>query len=100
MKNQIEGMNRDCQIFWCELNKRTYWTLGYMNGGAINVALAVDIAEEFARQNKVDIESVEIAEIKQSRRYKYFKLMWSKEQGQAQPENALSVPDAWEFLHD
>lgn len=58
---------------------RNYWVLGYFGGGSINVAQAMQAAEQYAVATGVPLDTVQIDEIQHSRRFKRFKVLFSTE---------------------
>jgi hypothetical protein len=80
--------------------KTNYWVLGYFGGGSIYVQEAWEAAKQFAECTGVDISTVRIIEINQSRRFKHFKVLYSIAENQM-PEKDSSVFDkVWDFLTD
>lgn len=76
LKQEFGG---DFEVMYCQSTKRHYWLLGYFGGGSINVAKAMEVAKRYCEIYGTSIESVLIDEISQSRRYKYFKVIYSNE---------------------
>lgn len=100
-KNQIEGMNADCVIYYCKANKYIIWTLGYFGGGsAINIAEITEIANRYAKENDLPFETIVVEEIQRSRRFKYFKMIYSKQKTDKYPENAEVCENAFDWLFD
>lgn len=77
----VKGLKRiygnDFQIWYDTTLKRHYWTVGYFGGGAINISRSVKVAEEYANLHSVGLDSVVVDEIRNSSRYKYFKVFYS-----------------------
>jgi hypothetical protein len=68
----------DFKKYYNQATKANIWVLGYFGGGSINVSDAFTIAQAFARENNVPVNTVHIDEIEESRRFKGFKYVFSR----------------------
>lgn len=66
----------DFKRYWDTELKRAYWLLGY----ATNITLTElwALANNFAEENKIDIDEIGFDEIQSSRWCKYFKVLYAK----------------------
>jgi hypothetical protein len=77
-KKYSKGLkNADFKKYFDTTQKRNIWVLGYFGGGAVNVLDALVLANDYAEQCKVPLATVVIDEIQSSRRFKYFKYIYS-----------------------
>jgi hypothetical protein len=70
--------------------KRNYWILGYFGGGSVNVLSAYNLATFYSEDYNVPLESIQIDEVLQSRRYKGFKFLYSAEKMEADMNASIS----------
>lgn len=90
----------DFKRFFDPKLKTNYWTLGYFGGGSINVQDAWEAANQFAKCTGVDISTVKIIEIDQSRRFKHFKVLYSIAENQMLEKESSVFDGVWAFLTD
>lgn len=80
--------------------KRNYWVLGYFGGGSVNIVETHLLAQQFAQEVKVPLESVMLDEILHSRRHKGFKFIFSNAENQV-PESVTTVmANVYQWLTD
>lgn len=92
--------NADFKKYYDSTRKIHIWVLGYFGGGRLNVSDTMKLAEEFAYEYKVDIKSVFIDEIMQSRRFKGFKYLYSTETQDDPIGNPIPMIDVFNWLYD
>ena len=90
----------DFKNWWCKKQKRTYWILGYFGGGSISISDAYELAKQYAKANNVAIETVQIDEVPSSRRYKYFKFIFSTALEQVPAKDSTEMDNVYEWLRD
>ena len=95
--------NADFRWYYDTTQKRHYWVLGYFGGGAVYIANAYRLAQEYAEVCGVPLETVKIDEIMRSRRFKGFKVMYSSHI-QEVVEDLVNLSDVtadvWKWLQD
>lgn len=84
--------SRDFKKYYCKTMKQNIWVLGYFGGGRVNIFNAWNLALEMAATLNVDVCTIHIDEIFQSRRFKGFKYLVSNVQNQ-QPEPDASIEE-------
>lgn len=80
--------------------KRNYWVLGYFGGGSVNIVEAYKVAQQFAHDTGVPLESVRIDEILHSRRHKSFKFVFSNAENQIPEKDTHQLKNVYEWLTD
>jgi len=90
----------DFQRCYDTTQRRNYWLLGYFGGGAINVVDAYELAKQFAEAIKVPLDTVKIDEVLSSRRYKYFKFIYSDAREQDMEAGSYKLPNVYQWLTD
>lgn len=96
----MKGKTGDFKAYYCKKLKRNIWVLGYFGGGSVNYERFREVAAEYAKDCNVEIGSVEINEIFQSRRFKRFKFIYSTTKGQTAIEGAEIMENVFEWLND
>lgn len=88
----------DFKRYYDTTQKRNYWVLGYF-GSVINISAAMDAAKQYAEANNVPLDTICIDEITQSKRYKYFRYIYSSLQ-QEQALGATALDNVFKWLTD
>ena len=85
----------DFQIMYDSTLKRHYWLLGYASN--ITIQESYELAVKYAKKYNVDLNTIKIDEIANSRRYKYFKYVYStdSQKSLANTDKSLSNKDAY-----
>ena len=96
-KKHFKKYNGDFKVIYCEDLQRNYWLLGYFGGGALNISDAHLVAQDYAEETGVPLESVVFDDVSVSRFVKYFKYCFSSET-QVPLEGALIVESFHQFL--
>jgi spore germination protein YaaH len=92
--------NGDFKKWYDTTEKRNYWVLGYFGGGSINIQNAMEIAKEYSDELNLPFASIQIDEIKQSRRFKGFRILYSMKVNQEIGKDVEEISDIWKWLKD
>lgn len=92
--------NGDFRPYFCRTLQRHIWVLGYFGGGEVNFNRFKEAATYFAELTGIPMESVNIHEIRISRRHKYFKYLYSLEPDQQPIEQSIVMGDVFAWLND
>lgn len=80
--------------------KQNIWLLGYLGDTIINIQESYNFAKEFSASTGVNICSIGIVEIQKSRRFKYFKYIFSTQENQLPAEGSEQTEDVLTFFYD
>jgi len=98
MIEKLKGRS-DFQIYFCKRTKRNYWMLGHWGGSNTSIIDKYKLAIDYANENNVEIESVKMAEVYKSRRFKSHMFMISDKK--QQPANdAIEMENVASFFYD
>lgn len=92
--------NGDFVPYYCNTTKKHIWVLGYFGGGSINYKRFVEVAKDFSDTVGVDINTVCIDEIQNSRRFKYFKYLTSTKPNQIPVDGSVVRNNVFNWLYD
>jgi len=90
--------NGDFTMYYDDTQKRNIWVLGYFGGGSINFKAFEEVAKDFSKIIGVPLDTIHIDEIFNSRRYKGFKFIYSKEDDQSALVGSTIMSNVYEFL--
>lgn len=90
----------DFQRYFSTSQKRNIWLLGYFGGGAVNICEAMVVAEQYAKETGVPVETVKIDEVLKSRRYKGFKFVYSNVEQKPCGDKNIIMDNVYEHICD